>query len=139
MSETEQPTRDDRRERYHRLLETVRHQTGDPQHVLVTGRALWTVLSSANIETSDAIKAMQAAIENGHVIQWSGPDGRHRYGLTADGIAEAPHATAPLFGPDDEDTLREVIEDEASTDDPNRDVIGWANRRLAGIGSVENG
>ena len=122
-----------RRDRYHHLLETVRHQTGDPQHVLVPGTGLWTVLSSASIDTSDAITAMQAAIENGHVIKWTDGEGRHRYGLTGDGIDEAPHAEAPLYGPADEPHLRAVIETEASRDDPDRDVIGWANRRLAAI------
>jgi len=130
-------TADDRRERYHRLLETVRHQTGDPQHVMVAGSALWTVINNGHMDTSDAITTMQAAIENGHCIQWTDADGRHRYALTGDGVAEAPHATAPLYGPADETQLRAVIKTEAESDEPNRDVIGWANQRLAAIEAGE--
>jgi hypothetical protein len=136
MSESESESRADRRDRYHRLLETIRHNTGDPQHVLAPGAGLWTVLSSSNIDTSDAITAMEAAIDNGHVLQWTDADGRHRYGLTGAGIDEARHTDAPLYGPADRERLRAVLATEADRDEPDKSVIAWANRRLAAIDGV---
>lgn len=118
---------------YARLLQTVAYQTGDPQHVLVSGRGLWTVISHGSLRMADAITAMQAAIENDHVLRWRGGAGRHRYGLTTAGIEATPHVDAPLFGPADVPTLREVLDTEASRDDPSQAVIAWANRRLAAI------
>jgi len=123
----------DRRERYHRLLEVIVHNTGDPQHVLARGAAIWTVTHSSNIPTGEALTAMRAGLENGHVIRWHDPDGHHRYGLTADGVAQSRWAEPPLYGPADRAQLREVIETEAATADPDRAVIGWCNRRLAAI------
>jgi len=76
---------------------------------------------------------MRAAHENGHVLRWTDGDGTARYLLTGDGIDATAHIDRPLFDAADESVLRAVIDTEVSRADPDKAVIGWANRRLAAL------
>lgn len=119
---------------YHTLLSTIAHQTGDPQPVLVDATALWTTaVAHGSLAHTDAAAAMQAAREVDHVLRWRDGNGDLRYGLTGDGVAVTPHVKTPLYDAADADALQAVIETEASREDPDQDVIGWCNRRLAAI------
>jgi hypothetical protein len=120
----------DRRDDYEQVLETIAHNTGDPQPPLASARPLFnTLVANGPVEAMNAEKAMQAAVENGHVVRWTDGDNIVRYALTGDGIDHVV-ASNP-YGPADADALRECVKTEASREDPERGFIGWANKRLA--------
>jgi len=130
----DEDTREDRKHRFHTVLRVIASNTGDPQPPLQRARHLWTTaVANGSLSQDEAATALSAAREHGYVLQWVDPDGDVRYGLTDSGITTLRHADAPLFEAADEPALRDIIEREAGTDDPDRDVIGWANKRLAAL------
>lgn len=129
---TESHDRAAARDRYHRLLRMTYHNVGGEQHVMTPATQLWVICGHANVAKSDALAAMQAAREHGDVIRWRDGAGRYRYGLTPSGDGQIPF-DAPAYKPRDRGTFRAVIETEAESDSPDRDVIGWCNQWLQRI------
>lgn len=129
------PTNTAREHAYRTLLRTLAANVGDPQPVVADAHQLWTVaVAHGTLDHHAAEKAMRAARENGHARRWTNADGQQCYALTGDGADATEHVTRPLFDDADRDALQAVIETEASRDDPDQAIIGWANRRLAAIG-----
>lgn len=119
------------------LARTLAANVGDPQPVVADAKRLWTTLVAHGPLTHHAATdAMDAALDAGHILRWTNADGRTCYALTGDGM-DAAEVSRPVFDDADRDALQTVIETEASRDDPDQDVIGWANRRLAAIRGVE--
>lgn len=123
----------DRRDRYRSILGAIHHNTGDPQYPVVTASALWTIVRHSNLSVRKATSSLKASRDNDHVIRWKNGDGKPCYGLTESAYDEIPHCDAHGFGPEDVDALREMIEVEASRPEPDQDLIGWCNTRLAEI------
>jgi hypothetical protein len=124
---------DDRRRRYHHLLGTIDKQTGHGGPIMIQGGPLWSTINYTEIEHTDAVRAMQAAIENDHVRRWVDAEGHNRYGVTDGGIDAHPTIERPTYTSEDVAGLREVVEVEAGRDDPEKAVIAWANRRLSEV------
>jgi hypothetical protein len=132
--DNDEDTREDRKARYERMARAIAHNTGDPQPPMIDATALFTVtVANGSLDSEAAKHALQAAVENGDVLRWRDAEGGVRYGLTDSGIKGTSDVSRPLLSPADEDALRDIIETEADRADPNRDVIGWANRRLAAL------
>jgi predicted metal-dependent hydrolase len=101
-----------------------------------------TVLRQAlanSLDEDAAVATLKAALENGDVVKWRAGGCRTRYGLTASGIEELDNYNEPIFSPADESALREVIEVETKKANPDRDVVGWVNRRLATLEGESDG
>lgn len=122
-----------RRQVYQHVLATIYHNTGDPQRPMIVAQSLWTHLNHGNTDMRDAQKALHAAREHDAVVRWRDGDGKVRYGLDDAGIDELDHYGSPIFDADDVDALEHIIGVETSGQDPNRETIGWCNRRLAAI------
>jgi len=137
MTETE-PSRAERRQRYQRVLSAIYHKTGDPQPVMCRSTVLRRALANS-LDEDAAVATLKAALENGDVIKWRAGGCRTRYGLTASGIEELDNYHKPIFDPADESALREVIEVETKKANPDRDVVGWVNRRLATLEGESDG
>jgi len=131
--DADQESRADRKERYQSVLSAIYHNTGDPNPPLIRASVLWTTVRHSNIRVADAERSLRAAREHDEVIRWRDGEGHWRYGLNDDGIGELPHYDAPIFGPDDEQALRDIIETEVQSADVDEEIVGWANRRLAAI------
>jgi len=129
MSDAERTHRH-RRADYETVLSTIRANTGDPMPPLVDATALFTTtVANGRLSHEHATNALRAAVENGDVLRWTDGEGTIRYALTSDGLDSVTGSNP--YG--DAEALREVIETEASRANPDKDVIGWANRRLAEI------
>jgi len=124
---------DDRRAHYHQLLGTIDKNTGHGAPVMLRGGPLWSTIDYTPIDHTDAVRAMQAAIQNDHVRRWVDAEGRNRYGVTDAGIDAHPTITRPTYTSEDVSGLRRVIEVEAGRDDPEKAVIAWANRRISEV------
>lgn len=107
----EQLSDEDRRKKrritYERVLGMIDAQTSQSQPALVGRGSLFAAVSHSNLEREQAEKALQAAIENGDVIDWHGS-----YALAT------------------EESLLRVIETEVSSDFPRKLLIGKCNRML---------
>jgi len=128
MTET-QDTHADRKDRYHTLLGILRGNTGHGMPPMLAGSALWVTVGNGSLAHTDAVRALQATIEQGDTRRWTDAAGTTRYGLTQSGYDALPYST-PQFVPEDRPALRGVIEIEAGRDNPDREVIAWANRWL---------
>lgn len=126
-------TPEERRARYHQLLGTIDKQTGHGQPVMIEGGPLWSVINHTPIDHTDALRALHAAVENGDVRRWTDAAGDWRYGLTESGIAQLEHVDAPTYTEEDVSRLRAVAETEAGREEPDGDVIAWANRRIQAV------
>lgn len=121
-----------RRADYEQTLGTIRANTGDPQRPLVAASPLWTTLvANGGLEHEFATSALRAAVENGDVLRWTDGEGTVRYALTTQGL-DSVTGSSP-YDAGDEAALRDVITTEASRENPDKSVIGWANERLAEI------
>jgi hypothetical protein len=125
---TDTDTRDSKA-RYTALLGTIRANTGHGQPPLLSASGLWVIIGNSSMAHTDGVRAMQAARENGAVIRWVDGEGTVRYALTQSGF-EMCDSSLPPYAAEDGPALRGVIETEASRAEPDRDVIGWANRWL---------
>jgi len=121
----EADSRADRRDRYHRLLRILEHNSGDPYPPLPRWSAIATTARAAGVDLEDFRTARRAAVERDDVIRWRDGAGDLRVGL-----ADPP---AGHFSDDDVDALRAIIETEASRERPDQSVVGWCNRMLARI------
>jgi len=121
---------DARQSRYHQLLGTIDKNTGHGAPVMLRGGPLWSTINYTPIDHTDAVRAMQAAIENDHVRRWTDAEGNTR---TDGGIETHPYIERPTYTSEDVAGLRDVIEVEAGRDDPDKAVIAWANRRLSEV------
>jgi hypothetical protein len=130
----ESDTHADRKDRYHTLLGILRANTGHGMPPLLAGSALWVTVGHSSLGQTDALRALQATIEQGDTLRWPDAEGTTRYGLTQSGYDALPYST-PQFVPEDRAALRGVIEIEAGREDPDREVIAWANRWLDTIES----
>lgn len=63
-------THADRRERYHKLLRIVEFQTGDPQRPFASKAHVKRLAVQAGVPLDKVDLAMQAAIENGDLLEW---------------------------------------------------------------------
>jgi len=126
---TESDTHADRKDRYHTILGILRANTGHEMPPLLSGAALWVTVGNGSLTHTDGVRALQATIEQGDTLRWTDADGTTRYGLTQSGHDALPYST-PQFVPADRPALRQVLETEAGRDDPDREVIAWANRWL---------
>lgn len=122
------------------LLQTVLLNTGDPQPVAIAPQHLYlSTVAHGSVEHEHARKARDAALENDLLVAYEARDGTTRYGLTEAGVAEIDDAELPIYDAADEGALRAVVETEAARPEPDKDVIGWANRHLSSLPDGESG
>lgn len=101
--------RQERKAVYEGVLRAVERNTGGRQPA---GIRLTTLLANrcrAGDDREQVEKAIRAARENGDLIRWADHEGRTRLART------------------DDDSLLEVIEQEAETENPDQGLIGWCN------------
>jgi len=128
----EPPTLDVRRRRYNRVLSALDHNTGDPQRPMCLARTLWTVtIANGDLGHDEARKSFKAATNNNHAIRWRDDEGQPRYGLTVEGAREHPTVSLPIYDDSDADALRRIIDVETTREEPDTDIVGWANKHLA--------
>lgn len=113
------------RKRYETVLGIVRHNTGDPQPVLMKQSSVLVVATNGGLEGDAAKQSLKAAVDNGDLVRWRDGSGTWRVGLAdpADGH----------FEPDDVDDLESVLAVETSRPDPDTEIVGWVNQQLAAI------
>jgi hypothetical protein len=86
----QEPTRRDRRDLRDRVLRVVEYQTGGAQPVGTTARVVRQVLSSCSDEGPEAVsKALRAAVESGHLLDWTTPAGTWHYTRCTEADLEA--------------------------------------------------
>lgn len=129
----EPPARDVRKRRYRRVLRTILLNTGDPNRPMIGAHTLWTHVRNGDLDHRAAKNALRAAREQDAVIRWQDEDGQYRYAVDDAGLDELPNHEPPMFGPADETALRYVLDVETSRPEPDKQVIGWVNRRLAAL------
>lgn len=123
-TEVEDRSATDRKEAYHRVLGTIKQNSGHSQPVAVAASTVWiTTISHGSLSHEASKRALQAARENEHVVRWRDEAGKVRYLLTPAGVAELPYAAMPIYAPRDEGPLREVIGTESERADPAQPVL----------------
>ncbi|WP_224449333.1 hypothetical protein [Haloprofundus salilacus] len=103
----EEDTRGDRRDRYHKLLGIVEHNTGGMQRSTVSLGAVLTVASYCDIQSHKAKSSLQAAVSNDDLLEF---DGR--------------------FARTDTESLREVLIEESERKSARRALVKRCNRLL---------
>lgn len=105
---------------YKLLLRVVDYQTGGPDETLpamVSGGSLYgTLVSKGDLSHEQADTARRAALQNDDLLKWPGPEGRDRYALVED------------------DALRDVIEEQANRENPDRELIATCNKLRTQLG-----
>lgn len=97
------------KEIYEKVLRVVDYQTTGPDGDLPAGvkeSSLYTVLvANGDLEHSAADRARRAALENGDLLRWRGPEGRVRYAVV------------------EEDAPRDVIGEQNTRENLNEELV----------------
>ncbi|QLH78692.1 hypothetical protein HZS55_15960 [Halosimplex rubrum] len=79
---TDEETRADRKERYHRVLRTVALNTGGAQHPGCRPYQIRLILCAhANLPVDGVERSVRAAVENDDLYRWTDGEGRERLTL----------------------------------------------------------
>jgi hypothetical protein len=112
--------RNTRKRRYEKVLNTIEHNTGAPDHAQPAGirqKHLNVILADYVNHAVEAIdSALWAAVAYGDVSRFEGDDGQRRYARTTD------------------DGLQAVIGEQNVSDSPDRDLIRRVAVRLEEVG-----
>jgi hypothetical protein len=110
---TSNETRQDRKQRYDQVVNTVARNTSPKQRPGVPAHALWiTLVSHGSLSGSDARSAVTAAVDNGDLFRYTDYDDTIRY------------------CPQTEDALLRLIEAEATREERDTELIARANGEL---------
>lgn len=103
-------TREDRRDRYHKLLGIVEYNTGGKQRATASIGSILTIASYCDIPARKAKRSLQAAVDNDGLLEFDG-----RYACT------------------DTESLRAVLVEESNRDEGMRKaLVKRCNRLLEG-------
>lgn len=112
-SDTQEISKQARKETYERVLAIVEKNTGGEQQALVSDFVVRQIATQAGMYGPQVIKAICAAATNGDLLRWQGKLART-----------------------DEESLLAIIEDEVEKDHPRHLLIAECNKRLD---SIRNG
>lgn len=127
-------------ESYQRFLNVIRAQTGGPsQHPMVDITGVATVLGYTDEDVAVDKAVIVGTQQHDHIIKWEddgswtcdGAGCRTRIALTMEGCNEAVGGYP--YGAHDIECIERIQEIEASKENPDKCIIGWANRHLDAI------
>lgn len=107
---SEAKRRENSRETYEAVLRIIDYQTTEMQSALVARSTIRQIIARSNLDLEQGDKAIRRAIECGDVVTFNG-----RLALGT------------------EDSLIRIIEDEAASDYPRKQLIAACNKRLQAI------
>lgn len=107
--------REQSRETYEAVLRIIDYQTSEKQEALAARTSIRQIIACSDIDLEQADKALRRAIECGDVVTYNG-----RVALGT------------------EESLLRIIEDEAASDYPRKQLIAACNKRLAKIRSDDD-